>query len=232
MGSAGTLELPQFKGRPGWEFTDLSGLDLSAYTPTGDDGTATLAGQPLFEGLDAPSQLPDGVIVMPIAEAAAEHGELLRRHLGTIVEADDIFAILNEQAEHRTGAFVYVPAGVVLEKPISLQNVQYSAGTHLLQRTLVVLEEGAQAEVWEQYLSATDALDGVFNVVTELVVGDGAHLRYVSGQALSESSWISERSGPRSGATATWSGYRWASARLGGESGWRPSWPARAPRPG
>ena len=27
---AETLELPQFKGRPGWEFTDISGLDLDA----------------------------------------------------------------------------------------------------------------------------------------------------------------------------------------------------------
>jgi len=30
----------------------------------------------------------------------------------------------------------------------------------------------------------------VFNVVTELIVGDGARLRYVCGQALSERSWI------------------------------------------
>ena len=28
-----TLDLPQFKGRPGWEFTDISALDLSAYPP-------------------------------------------------------------------------------------------------------------------------------------------------------------------------------------------------------
>ena len=27
------LELPVFKGRAGWEFTDLSDLDLEAYTP-------------------------------------------------------------------------------------------------------------------------------------------------------------------------------------------------------
>jgi Fe-S cluster assembly protein SufD len=44
--------------------------------------------------------------------------------------------------------------------------------------------------VWEQYLSASDDLDGVFNVVTELVVGDNASLRYVCGQNLSERSWI------------------------------------------
>jgi len=54
----------------------------------------------------------------------------------------------------------------------------------------VVLDEGAQAEVWEQYLSSDPDLDGVFNAVVELVVGDNARLRYVCGQALSERSWI------------------------------------------
>ena len=31
-------ELPTFKGRPGWEFTDISGLDLAAYERVGADG--------------------------------------------------------------------------------------------------------------------------------------------------------------------------------------------------
>src|SRR5207248_864826 len=76
------------------------------------------------------------------------------------------------------------------EQPISLRTVQARTGTLLHQRTLIVLEEGAQAEVWEQFLSGSEDLDGVFNVVTELVLGDGANLRYVCGQSLSERSWI------------------------------------------
>jgi Fe-S cluster assembly protein SufD len=78
----------------------------------------------------------------------------------------------------------------VVEEPIALSTVQSEAGTILHQHTLVVLEEGAQAEVWEQYLSGAEELDGVFNVVTELVVGDSSRLRYVCGQNLSERSWI------------------------------------------
>jgi Fe-S cluster assembly protein SufD len=79
---------------------------------------------------------------------------------------------------------------VAVEEPIALASVQTQDNTELDRRTLIVLEEGAQAEIWEQYLSGREELDGVFNVVTELVVGDGAHLRYVCGQALSERSWI------------------------------------------
>jgi Fe-S cluster assembly protein SufD len=55
---------------------------------------------------------------------------------------------------------------------------------------LVVVEEGARAEVWEEAVSAHDDVDAVFNTVVELVVGQNAHLRYVGGQDLSEKSWV------------------------------------------
>jgi len=185
LASRSAPELPQFKGRPGWEFTDISGLDLAGYAPAGlDEKAAAVA--PLFD-LSTPAELPAGVIVTPIASAPSD---LLGRHLGSVVAADDVFTLLSDSAEHRHGWFVYVPRGVVVEEPIALSTVQPRSGTILHQRTLIVLEEGAQAEVWEQYLSGEEELDGVFNVITELVVGDGARLRYVCGQALSERSWI------------------------------------------
>jgi len=178
------LELPTFKGRPGWEFTDISDLDLAAYERVGADGAE--AGEPLWSVPEA-AALPDGVIVGMLDDA--EHQELVGRHLGSLVSDEDVFVALND-AGARAGAFVYVPRNVVLEEPISLMSVQARTGTLLNQRTLVVLEEGAQAEVWEQFLSGDEDVDGVFNTVTELVVGQGARLRYVCGQGLSEKSWI------------------------------------------
>jgi Fe-S cluster assembly protein SufD len=190
LASAVELQLPTFKGRPGWEFTDISDLNLAAYQPVGS--AEELSGvEPADRLFDAPAgELPEGVIVTSIERAASEHGELLRRHLGTLIgEGDDVFVSLND-AGFRAGSFVYVPRGVALEAPIALETVQAGSGSLLNQRTLVVLEEGAQAEVWEQYLSAEAELDGVFNAVTELIVGDNARLRYVCGQGLSERSWI------------------------------------------
>ena len=189
MASAPTVtpngwDLPQFKGRPGWEFTDISGLDLAAYERA--PAATEMPAAPLF-AIDAAASLPDGVLVTSL-EAAPR--ELIERHLGSLVSAgDDPFVALNEAGE-RSGTFVYVPRGVAVEAPISVAAVQQRAGTLVNHRTLIVLEEGAQAEVWEQYLSGAGELDGVFNVVTELVVGDNAHLRYVCGQDLSEQSWI------------------------------------------
>jgi Fe-S cluster assembly protein SufD len=179
------IELPQFKGRPGWEFTDISELDLPAYERALASSQAPEGA--LFAGLDAGAVLPEGVIVTSLDEAPAE---LVDKHLGSLLSAgDDVFVALSEAGD-RNGTFVYVPRGVTLESPVLLTAVQEQAGTLVNQRTLIVLEEGARAEVWEQFLSSDDKLDGVFNVVTELVIGDNAQLRYVCGQDLAEQSWI------------------------------------------
>ena len=85
---------------------------------------------------------------------------------------------------------MYVPRGVRVEAPVLLNAVTAAAGTALQRRVLIVLEEGAEAEVWEQYLSADAECETLFNTVVELVVGQNAKLRYVCGQDLNEKSWI------------------------------------------
>jgi Fe-S cluster assembly protein SufD len=173
--------LPEFKGRPGWEFTDLSGFDPDAFVPrppAGDGAAVAL--------LDAPAEpaLPDGVVVCPLAEG----GDVVERHLGSVVPGDDPF-VARSDAARTGGLLVHVPRGVRLEAPLSRSAVVAAGGSALNHRTLIVLEEGAEAEVWEQYLSSDDG-EGLFNGVTEIVVGANARLRYVSAQGLSEKSWI------------------------------------------
>lgn len=196
-----TLELPRFKGNAGWEFTDISGLDLTAYAPAPETAGAAEPA-PMFspEGaaelrqVDAGAatlsgELPAGVIVTSLEQAARDHAELVERHLGTVISGEDVFVARNEAA-FRGGAFVYVPRGVALEQPIVLTAIQSAGGSELNRRTLIVIDEGAQAEVWEQYLSASVDGEGLFNTVVELVVSQNARLRFVCGQDLSEKSWI------------------------------------------
>ncbi len=202
------LALPGPKTR-GWEFTDLAKLDLAAYDSAdggdlaGADGVATRLQVP--EGSSGLTQVdavtrsdvevpggdsrPDGIAVMSLSGAAERFPDLVSEHFGTIVPGgDDPFVAINE-AGWVGGAFVYVPKNSRPEAPISLTAVQQAAGRTLNWRTLIVLEEGAEAEVWERYVSADEATDGLFNGVTEIIVGAGANLRYVCGQDLSESSW-------------------------------------------
>ena len=123
--------------------------------------------------------------MLPLAEAAATRPELLRAHLGAIVAADDPFTARN-QARWRDGLLVYVPRGQRLSEPVRL-TVSGGAGDEVEWRTLIVLEEGAEAEVWERY--ASDG-EGLFNGVVELVVGDGANLRYICQQDLDDDAWV------------------------------------------
>jgi Fe-S cluster assembly protein SufD len=171
----GELELPGPKQK-GWEFTDLSGLELGGYA----NGIAAVEGLARSDG-----DRDGGPVVLPLAEAASVAPELVRERLGAVVPANDPFSARNE-ARWRDGVLVYVPAGTRLEQPLRL-TVSAAADEEVNWRALVVLDEGAEAEVWERYASAGE---GLFNAVVELVVGDGANLRYVCEQDLSERSWV------------------------------------------
>jgi Fe-S cluster assembly protein SufD len=195
------LELPTFKGRPGWEFTDLSKLDLAAFAPV-DGGDLEAVPEGLFAGVPEGTRLDevdgacsegaaveDGPVVLPLSVARERHPELVEPHLGRVVASDDVFTRWNEESWDG-GAFVWIPRNVRVEAPILLTAVTAEAGTALQRRVLIVLEEGAEAEVWEQYLSGDSESETLLNTVVELVVGQNARLRYVCGQDLNERSWI------------------------------------------
>jgi Fe-S cluster assembly protein SufD len=194
-----TLELPQFKGVAGWEFTELKGFDLAAY-PT---ATAAEYGdvEPVFETPEgavevrqadhgwtrAQAASTEGPLVMALSQAVEEHGELVDRYLGKIVPAQENAFVARNASEWEGGAFVYVPRNVKLDAPVLLDVLQSQEGTALNWRVLVVLEEGAEAEVWEQYVATAP---GLVTTVVELVVGQNARLRFVSAQDLDESSYV------------------------------------------
>ncbi len=173
------LELPTQKAK-GWEFTDLSDLDLDAYEPA----QGSVRG--VQSGLDSDGGPP---VVMPLAEAAGQLGDLVRDRFGSVVPMDDPFVARNE-ANWQNGLLVYVPRGQRLEQPLELSVVHDVDGSELDWRTLIVLEEEAEAEVWERYQSADGGSEGLFNGVVELVVGPGANLRYVCEQELSDRTWV------------------------------------------
>jgi Fe-S cluster assembly protein SufD len=165
--------LPDQKAK-GWEFTDLSSLDLDAY----EIGSVN----PSIEG-------GDGATVMSLAEAVESHPELVEGRLGALAPADDPFVARND-ATWRDGVLVHVPAGARLEQPVRIEIPLEQADAAAAWRTLVILEEGAEAELWEHWSSPSDDLSAVLNAVVELHVGQGATLRYTSTQDISESAWV------------------------------------------
>ena len=181
------LEVPHHKQK-GWEFTDMSRFDPDAFPVVGEGALDTGPARPaVVEAGDHPcvravdgavevgaGVLPEGLALMTLAEAVADRPEVVRAHLGELVLGGDKFAAQNTMAWHH-GAFVHVTANTRVEEPVVITAIQASAGA-MPWRSLIVIEPGAEATIVEQYLSADDELEGYFNPVTEIVVGEGAYL--------------------------------------------------------
>ena len=202
MASWQELALPDHKGTPGWEFTELKNFDFASFqTATVGDLAAADQAELVF---DLPADgvrltqvdhayhpveeaTSEGPLIMSLSQAVESHGDLVDKHLGSLIESSENVFTARNAAEWAGGAFVYVPRGVKVEAPIVLTAVQAQEGSALNWRVLVVLEEGAEAEVWEQYASTAP---GLFTTVVELVVGENANLRFVTAQGLDEQSQI------------------------------------------
>jgi Fe-S cluster assembly protein SufD len=207
----GELPLPTWKGELGWEFSPLGEFDIEAFE-VGAPADLPPAAAPL---LVAPStSVPDGALVLPLAEAAVSHAEIVERWLGSVAPGDDAFVVRND-ATWADGRLVYVPRGTRLAEPIVISAVVDGA-TALHWRTLVVLEEDAEAEVWEQHLSSDEESAGLLNTVVELVVGQGSTLRYVSGQDVNERTWVF---GSQRAEVAREGSLDWAALGFGGRGG-------------
>jgi Fe-S cluster assembly protein SufD len=213
----------------GWEFTDVSRLDLSAFAPAGPGDPGAAPSRPLVVeagsypgvlGVDGAAErrgsgAPEGVVVATLEEAAASHPDLVDRHLGSLVFDRDKFSAQNA-AGWAGGAFVHVPAGVRVTDPIVVTALQSAAGCAMLWRTLVVVEEGAELVLAEQFVSADSQLEAYFNPVTEIVVGDGASVQYLCVQDLSKRSWVIGNQRARVGRDAS---LHWIGLGLGSGQG-------------
>ncbi len=91
---------------------------------------------------------------------------------------DDSLTHLNT-AFSKEGAYIYIPKGKAPHKPIQIMH--FSTGSEAAQmlqpRNLIVLEEGAEAQIIERHQNLTN--NEVFtNVVTEIFVAERANLDY------------------------------------------------------
>src|ERR1051326_1375563 len=125
--------------------------------------------------LSDPGRAAEGIIITNLAAALISHSTLLEKHLGSLSQREDnAFAALNT-AYFQDGAFLYLPAGKIVEKPVHLLFISTGkdAGATSHPRNLIIAEKGSQLTVLESYVSIADAAYFT-NGVTELIVADGA----------------------------------------------------------
>jgi Fe-S cluster assembly protein SufD len=124
-----------------------------------------------------------GVIFSDLATVVRERPELVREYFMTrcVPPEDSKFAALHG-AFWDNGVFLYVPRGVAVEHPLRAVISAGLKGTSSLSHTLIVLEEGSQAVYAEDYLSADAEEQGVSSRIVEIILKQGANLRYVGTQ--------------------------------------------------
>ncbi len=130
----------------------------------------------------APHQpkLPDGVIVCGLNEAAEKYSDLLKQYYNQLAPNNEVATVAFNTAFAQDGFFMYVPKGVMLEKPIQLVDIMRSDVDFMANsRNLIIIDEGAKA----QFLECAHTADGVqflSNRVTEVFVGENATFDYYS----------------------------------------------------
>jgi Fe-S cluster assembly protein SufD len=109
--------------------------------------------------------------------------------LGSCSQASpDAFTVLHD-AFLAGGAFIKVPAGVVVDKPIIVLHWSEGEGLATFPHTLVVADESSEITVVDRFGSPDVGSGHLVDAVVELLVGDNARLRYLSVQEHGPETW-------------------------------------------
>ncbi|MCH7751108.1 MAG: Fe-S cluster assembly protein SufD [Planctomycetes bacterium] len=154
-----------------------------------------------------------GVLFGNLDAVVAQHGDRLRPYFerGLVDPHKDKFSALSA-ACWSGGTVLLVPKGVRIEEPLHTLSVMSDGGVDL-NRTLVILEEGAEATLLTETAS-TDLHGGGLHCGTiELIVEENARLRYVNLQNWGDGVWHFAHQMAHVAANA---GIQWTIGALGG----------------
>lgn len=172
-----------------WRFSNLQklsfrGFDLAAKVPVSAEvkaralqeaalvkevaGALTFVNGELVGQTDISAELKaQGVLWLPLAQAIAEHPQLVQKHLFT-EEAQlggEKFRALHQAFVH-AGSFLFVPKGVVIDAPFIVSHFTEGKGQMIFPHTLILAEDNAQVHYLDLY--------GSLDEEAAFVVGEGA----------------------------------------------------------
>ncbi len=127
-----------------------------------------------YSGNNPGAELPKGVVLGGLEQIANDRPELLENYMNRQAGlSNDPFVALNT-AFAKDGFFLFVPKGVLIEKPVQVINL-LSSDENLMatQRNLIIAEAGSQVKivVCDVTLSASSIL---YNTVSEIFAGEDA----------------------------------------------------------
>jgi Fe-S cluster assembly protein SufD len=186
----------------GWRFSHIAGITLGGYAPAAAEvqargvphadlsiaSAATLSflnGRPDGPAAEAAEVSAKGVVVSTLAEAVKRHPQLLREHFMAQPQklGSAKFAALHE-AFVLDGAFIFVPKGVVVDKPILVVHAALGAGSAVFPHTLVIAEDNAHVAVIDYFVSDDTSRQFACGA-NDLYAGHGAKISYAAAQCWS-----------------------------------------------
>jgi Fe-S cluster assembly protein SufB len=147
-----------------------------------------------------------GVIFKSIEHGLRDHPEMFREYFSTIIPVEDNkFAALNS-AVWSGGSFVYIPPGVKVEMPLQAYFRVNQADQGQFERTLIIVDEGAEAHYVEGCTAPIYTTDSFHSGVIEIVVKKNARFRYTTIQNWSSNMYnlVTQRAMVHENATMEW----------------------------
>jgi Fe-S cluster assembly protein SufB len=119
-----------------------------------------------------------GIVFCSFGEAVREHGELVRKYLGSVVpQGDNFFAALNS-AVFSDGSFVYVPAGLRCPMELSTYFRINAAKSGQFERTLIIADKGSYVSYLEGCTAPQRDEHQLHAAVVELIALEDAEIKY------------------------------------------------------
>ncbi len=183
-----------------WRFGNLKQLDFSGFQvadPVDADaliarseGLESTAAKFVFVNdalVSSESNLPDGVICLPLAEALESHSDLVEAHF---MKQESRLGSAKHAAWHEAsvtnGLFVHVPKNVEVDGTIEVHHWIAGANALCFPHTLVITEESAKVRVVDIFRSADEVSPGLAVAYNDLFAGQNSKLDYIALQALNE----------------------------------------------
>ena len=188
-------------GLPRWEGCNLEGFSLDDWIPV--SGRCGDPDAPLFsiarpgvrngalsavvlqsnggwiEGDVDPDLRRRGLLVTSLADAVARHPDLVR---GTLLSTGIGASFGRLQDLHaaffRGGAFIRVPAGMDVPRPVQIVSTFDEDGGALFDHNLIIVEQGASVTMTERISASHGSAGGLHMGNTELLAREGARVRY------------------------------------------------------
>lgn len=112
------------------------------------------------------SQLPEGVIIGSLKDMSEAHPDLVKKYYGKLADTSKDGVVAFNTAFAQDGVLLYVPKGMVVDKPIQLVNILRADVNFMVnRRVLIILEDASEARL----LICDHAMDNVNFLGTQVI---------------------------------------------------------------